>query len=82
MGDGDAKYNEFAPADWPHADLYQLLAYCNGLQLQSGLLIYAGNRRPDKETVFANGIELEIVGVDLEGDHCGDSRGLVRPQPP
>jgi 5-methylcytosine-specific restriction enzyme subunit McrC len=66
---GDAKYKELAPTNWPHADLYQLLAYCDALQLPRGLLIYADSRRPRSEIVEGVNVELEIVGIDIEGDH-------------
>ena len=66
---GDAKYKELATAAWPHADLYQLIAYCDALQLGRGLLIYAGSRRPRTELVRGTNVLLEIVGIDLEGDH-------------
>lgn len=62
---GDAKYKRLAPADWPHADVYQLLAYCVGLRLQRGLLIYADAERPRRGTVRQAGITLDIIGVDL-----------------
>jgi 5-methylcytosine-specific restriction enzyme subunit McrC len=66
---GDAKYKELAPSNWPHADLYQLLAYCDALQLPRGLLIYADSRRPRSEIVEGVQVTLEVVGIDLEGDH-------------
>lgn len=62
---GDAKYKRLAPADWPHADLYQLLAYCVSLRLTRGLLVYADAARPRRETVREAGITLEVIGVDL-----------------
>jgi 5-methylcytosine-specific restriction enzyme subunit McrC len=62
---GDAKYKRLAPADWPHADLYQLLAYCVALRLRGGLLIYAEGTRARSETVEAAGITLDVIGVDL-----------------
>lgn len=37
----DAKYKSQSPAGYPHADLYQLLAYCTALQLTVGHLVYA-----------------------------------------
>ena len=64
----DAKYKELHPADWPHADLYQMLAYCVALRVPRGLLIYAGSRRPRYELVEGNGVTLEIIGIDLGGD--------------
>jgi 5-methylcytosine-specific restriction enzyme subunit McrC len=65
---GDAKYKELSPAGWENADLYQLLAYCVALGLPRGLLIYAGPRAPQKEVVFRQGTELEVIGVDLAGE--------------
>jgi 5-methylcytosine-specific restriction enzyme subunit McrC len=62
---GDAKYKELEIADWPHADLYQLLGYCTALGLSKGLLIFADSRKPRVETVLHAGTQLEIVGVDL-----------------
>jgi 5-methylcytosine-specific restriction enzyme subunit McrC len=62
---GDAKYKRLEIADWPHADLYQLLAYCVALGMPRGLLIYAEAGTHRTETVREAGIELEIVGVDL-----------------
>ena len=37
----DAKYKRETPAGYPHADLYQLLAYCTALRLPVGHLVYA-----------------------------------------
>lgn len=62
---GDAKYKRLELADWPHADLYQLLAYCVALGLQQGLLIYADAKEHRTETVREAGITMNIVGVDL-----------------
>ena len=62
---GDAKYKRLAPADWPHADLYQILAYCVSLNLARGLLVYADAERPRRETVREAGITMEAIGVDL-----------------
>jgi 5-methylcytosine-specific restriction enzyme subunit McrC len=62
---GDAKYKELAPDGWPHADLYQLLAYCVGLGLEEGVLVYGEADRSRRELVRNAGIALEIVGVDL-----------------
>ena len=62
---GDIKYKRLAPADWPHADLYQLLAYCVGLRLSRGLLMYAETRTPRSETVHEAGITMDVIGVNL-----------------
>jgi 5-methylcytosine-specific restriction enzyme subunit McrC len=61
----DTKYKELDIKEWPHADLYQLLAYCVALGLPAGLLIYAGLRPFERHTVEHAGINLEVVGVDL-----------------
>jgi len=65
---GDAKYKELKPGEWPHADLYQLLAYCVSLGLPAGLLIYASERPPEKHVVERAGIGLEIIGVQMTGN--------------
>lgn len=62
---GDAKYKRLKIADWPHPDLYQLLAYCVALGMPRGLLIYAEAGTYPTQTVREAGIELEVVGVDL-----------------
>lgn len=62
---GDAKYKRLAPADWPHADFYQLLAYCVALRLRRGLLIYAEAGPARSETVDEAGITMDVIGVDL-----------------
>lgn len=38
---GDAKYKAEKPAGFPQADLYQMLAYCTVLGLDTGHLVYA-----------------------------------------
>ncbi len=66
---GDAKYKVLEIDEWPHADLYQLLAYCVGLRLSRGTLIYARSSGPRLEHVEAAGIDLQIVGIDLSRPH-------------
>jgi len=63
----DVKYKELKPAEWPHADLYQLLAYCVSLNLSSGLLIYASDRSHEEHTVEQAGVSLGITGVEMSG---------------
>jgi len=70
---GDTKYKSLAPTEWPHADLYQLLAYCVALRLRHGLLIYADAKKPRSETVRAAGITMDVVGVDLAAPPRGFS---------
>jgi 5-methylcytosine-specific restriction enzyme subunit McrC len=60
---GDAKYIELE--QWPHANLYQLLACCIALGLPRGLLIYASLRPLEVHRVRRAGTELEIVGIDM-----------------
>ena len=62
---GDVKYKRLDIEDMPHADLYQLLAYCTSMGLPRGILIYATHEAPRVEVVHRAGIELEITGVDL-----------------
>lgn len=64
---GDAKYKELEIKEWPHADLYQLLAYCISLDLRRGLLIYGGPRKLERHLVQNSNIELEVMGLDLTG---------------
>jgi 5-methylcytosine-specific restriction enzyme subunit McrC len=64
---GDIKYKETEIANWPHADLYQIFAYCSALGLERGLLIYGGERAPERQRVVRARVEIEIVGVDLSG---------------
>jgi 5-methylcytosine-specific restriction enzyme subunit McrC len=63
----DAKYKELAIDAWPHADIYQLLAYCVALRLPRGLLIYAESGKDRDEIVDTAGITLEVRGIDLSG---------------
>lgn len=65
---GDVKYKETAIADWPHADLYQVFAYCSALGIRRGTLIFGGPRAPEKQRVVRSGLEMEIVGIDLSGE--------------
>jgi 5-methylcytosine-specific restriction enzyme subunit McrC len=60
----DAKYVELDEG-WPHANVYQLLAYCVALGLPRGLLIYASQRPPEVQRVRRSGTELEVVGIDM-----------------
>jgi 5-methylcytosine-specific restriction enzyme subunit McrC len=62
---GDAKYIELQSTGWPHANLYQLLAYCVGLGLPRGLLIYAARRPLEQHRVLMAAVDLEIVGIDM-----------------
>ena len=61
----DAKYKELKPDEWPNADLYQMLAYCESLGLPSGLLIYASDHPYEEHLVKHAGVRLGIIGVDM-----------------
>jgi 5-methylcytosine-specific restriction enzyme subunit McrC len=52
----DAKYKELKPDEWPNADLYQMLAYCESLGLPSGLLIYASDHPYEEHLVKHAGV--------------------------
>lgn len=65
---GDAKYKRIVPAGWPHADIYQMLAYCTAADLPSGLLVYAAG----EEAAAIHEIEraaktIEVATLDLTG---------------
>jgi len=62
----DAKYKAEKPAGYPNADLYQLLAYCTALGLQSGHLVYArGNEDQIRHVVRQAGVEIVCHALDL-----------------
>ena len=65
---GDAKYKRLAPARWPHADLYQMLAYCTAADLPSGLLVYAAGEEAEArhEIKHANKT-IEVATLNLTG---------------
>lgn len=62
----DAKYKAEQPAGYPHADLYQLLAYCTALGLPRGHLVYAaGAAEPAVHTIRHSGVEIVCHALDL-----------------
>jgi 5-methylcytosine-specific restriction enzyme subunit McrC len=62
----DAKYKAQKPSGYPNADLYQLLAYCTILSLDTGHLVYAkGNEEPAHHIVRRSGVEIFCHAVDL-----------------
>jgi 5-methylcytosine-specific restriction enzyme subunit McrC len=62
----DAKYKAEKPSGYPNADLYQLLAYCTVLGLQTGHLVYAaGNEEPATHLVRQAGTEIVCHALDL-----------------
>ncbi|MDQ1747321.1 MAG: 5-methylcytosine-specific restriction enzyme subunit McrC [Frankiaceae bacterium] len=50
----DAKYKQETPSGFPHVDLYQLLAYCTALKLNSGHLVYAEGHQQTTTVRIAN----------------------------
>ncbi len=77
----DAKYKAQAPAGYPHADLYQLLAYCTVLGLRHGHLVYAkGDAEPARHAVRGAGTEIHCHALDLSAnpvDLLGEIRKLA-----
>lgn len=63
----DVKYKELKPGKLPHADLYQMLAYCVSLELPAGLLIYASEGPLVTHMVQSAGVDLRIVGIGTTG---------------
>lgn len=62
----DAKYKALRPAEYPHADLYQMLAYCTALGLSAGHLIYGkGEAEPAHHVVRRSGVRVAVWAVDL-----------------
>ncbi|MCK2238236.1 MULTISPECIES: McrC family protein [unclassified Crossiella] len=61
----DAKYKRVKDADRPHADLYQMLAYCTALGLPEGHLVYASGDAPSSHTVVEVGTRLRTWVLDL-----------------
>lgn len=61
----DAKYKRVEDNDRPHADLYQMLAYCTALGVPEGHLIYASGDAPSSHTVREAGTRLRTWMLDL-----------------
>lgn len=65
---GDAKYKRLAPAGWPHADLYQVLAYCTAADLPSGLLVYVAGEEAEALHEIAHASKtIEVATLNLTG---------------
>jgi 5-methylcytosine-specific restriction enzyme subunit McrC len=63
----DAKYKAEKPAGFPQADLYQMLAYCTVLGLDTGHLVYArGNEHPATHRITRSGVTIVCHALDLE----------------
>jgi 5-methylcytosine-specific restriction enzyme subunit McrC len=61
----DAKYKLVRDADRPHADLYQMLAYCTALGVPDGHLVYASGNAPSSHTVRGAGTRIHTWVLDL-----------------
>jgi len=77
----DAKYKALRPAAYPHADLYQMLAYCTVLGLRLGRLVYAaGEEQPLRHTIRRTNTTIETWTLDLSKpipDLLADVNGLA-----
>jgi len=63
----DAKYKAEKPSGFPHADLYQMLAYCTVLGLPVGHLVYAkGNEDARAHVVRRAGVRIITHALDLD----------------
>lgn len=63
---GDAKYKQTAQGENP--DLYQMLAYCKALGLDSGLLVYAATDDDVVEhAILHDGTRIVVRSLDLRG---------------
>jgi len=65
----DAKYKSLVDrATMPNADAYQMLAYCIGLGLRRGFLVYAkdSGERVRDYVVKRHGYEIRVRSVDVE----------------
>ncbi|MFE5566622.1 McrC family protein [Amycolatopsis japonica] len=61
----DAKYKRVHDATRPHADLYQMLAYCTALGLPEGHLVYASGDASGMHIVRDVGTRIHIWVLDL-----------------
>jgi 5-methylcytosine-specific restriction enzyme subunit McrC len=67
----DAKYKRVQDDSRPHADLYQMLAYCTALGVPEGHLVYASGDTSASHTVREAGTRLRTWVLDLsqQTDH-------------
>ncbi|APU21273.1 McrC family protein [Actinoalloteichus sp. GBA129-24] len=61
----DAKYKHTTHSNAPHADLYQMLAYCTALRLDEGHLVYASGTGPSTHTIPGGGTRIHLWALDL-----------------
>ena len=78
---GDAKYKDIADKAVPESDIDQMLAYVTALNLQSGMLIYAGEADTATYNIRNVGKTVEVASLDISGtldDILMNVRGLGR----
>lgn len=63
----DAKYKAEKPAGYPHADVYQMIAYCTRYELSAGHLIYAsGNEIPKRHAITNSSMTIHCHAIELD----------------
>lgn len=64
----DAKYKRLSDARFPNADAYQMLAYCTGLELPEGFLVYArdAEQRSRLHHIDDGRTQIRVRAVDVE----------------
>lgn len=65
----DCKYKALATGEHRHHDLYQILAYCTALRIDTGTLIYP-RHLVDIDTTLSirgNGVQIHEISIDLRG---------------
>lgn len=67
---GDTKYKKLDDAGHKHADLYQMLAYCTALGVDTGVLIYPRHNADIATSIAVRNspIRLRETTIDLGGD--------------
>lgn len=66
----DTKYKSLVNRTMPNGDAYQMLAYCIGLGLRRGFLVYAKDEaeRNRFHTIKAHGYEIDVRAIDVEAE--------------
>ena len=64
---GDAKYKNIADKAVPESDIYQMLAYVTALNLQGGMLIYAGEADTATYHIRNTDKTIEVTSLDISG---------------
>ncbi len=64
----DAKYKALADPSLPHADAYQMLAYCTAFGLDRGYLVYAKDtgQEPREHIVRRSRTRIHVRAIDVE----------------